>query len=460
MKIFTLLFFLILGPVVSAELKTRRLFYKGQNQSLIDWEGLDHSWMDFRKWKLTLQYKEENPDWEVLMKNRQMREVLGRGIQCVGKCVLYRGVKSNNLHFRSLLIEGDEVKTGDDSYGWIFLLDGTLVRLSPNSSISLREINIGIDSIFFQVRINYGNILWLGRDIRPLKVENVPESDTVFLPLDFKESRPVILPVSYSESDLFKALKKPENYDRHQTLLNRLIAENNLYIHNKPTYSFIVMPNGTFAGQNLQAEFIVLTGNESYLKKRTPDQLGLELEEDEEGLNKPAQFYYRGFDNKEVKDIETGIWYKVSPSGKEIDSVPKERNKNFWPGELLTGKITSILMARELLLRKYSTFMFEDLIDPHIFAEVHGYRLWGRMDDVYKEDLYRRLEFLKEYTRRIETNNFLVRGRFKKRLQKRGESLSEMQYSSKFFIKALKHYYRTRERGFYESEEIYLNPRQ
>ena len=82
------------------------------------------------------------------------------------------------------------------------------------------------------------------------------------------------------------------------------------------------------------------------------------------------------------------------------------------------------------------------------------------MDDVYKEDLYRRLTFLEEYTRRIETNNFLVRKRFKDRLEKRGETLSEMQYSNKFFIRALKHYYRTRERGAYESEEIYLNPRQ
>jgi len=442
-----------------AELKTQRLFYKGQDQSLINWEKLDKSWMDFRKWKLTLKYKEENTDWEILIKNRQMREVLGRGIQCVGTCQLYRGIKNNNLNFRSLLLEGDEVMTEADSYAWIFLLDGTLVRISPNSSISLREINIGMDSNFFQVRINYGNILWMARDIRPYNVDNEPESDTIFLPLDFKETRAQILPIEYSESDIFKVLIKPHNYERHQTLANRLIAENNLYIHAKPTYSFIVMPNGTVAGKNLQAEFVVLTGNESYFKKRTPEQLGFELYEGEENLNKSASFYFRGFDNKEVGEVEPGYWYKVSSQGQKLKKMPQEKNKQFWPGELLTGKITSIIMARELLLRKYSTFMFEDIIDPQVFAEVHGYRLWGRMDDIYKEGLYRRLEFLKEYTRRIETNNFLVRERFKNQLEKKGETLFEMQYSNKFFIKALKHYYKTRERGFYESEEIYLNSR-
>lgn len=460
MKLFITLIFLFLGPFASAQLKTQRLFYKGQDQSLIDWEELDKSWMDFRKWKLTLQYKEENPDWEVLIKNREMREVLGRGIECVGRCRLYRGVKNSSMRFRSLLLEGDEVMTEDDSYGWIFLLDGTIVRISPNSSISLREINIGIDAIFFQVRVNYGNILWMSRDIRPYKVDNGPESDTLFLPLDFKETRPEIKPVSYNESDLFKALKKPHNFEKHQIHLNRLISENNLYIHNKPTFSFIVMPNGTVAGYNLQAEFIVLTGNESYFKKRKTDQLGLELVEGEDGLDKKAEFYFRGFNNKEVSEVVPGVWYKVHPKGESLDKIPQLENKRFWPGELLTQKITSILLARELLLRRYSTFMFEDLIDPQIFAEVHGYRLWGRMDDVYKEDLYRRLTFLEEYTRRIETNNFLVRKRFKDRLEKRGETLSEMQYSNKFFIRALKHYYRTRERGAYESEEIYLNSRQ
>jgi len=460
MKLLILVILLFIGPFASAQLKTQRLFYKGQNQSLVHWEELDKSWMDFRKWKLSLHYKEENPDWEVLIKNREMREVIGRGIECVGKCRLYRGVKNNDMRFRSLLLEGDEVMTEKDSYGWIFLLDGTLVRISPNSSISLREINIGINSIFFQVRINYGNILWMSRDNRPYKVDNGAESDTLFLPLDFKATRPEILPVPYSEEDLFKALKKPRNFEKHQIHLNRLISENNLYIHNKPSYSFIVMPNGTLAGYNLQAEFIVLTGRESYFKKRTPKQLGVEQHEGESDLDKSANFYFRGFENTQVSEVESGVWYKVSPEGKSIDKIPQLQNKRFWPGELLTGKITSFLMARELLLRRYSTFMFEDLIDPQIFAGVHGYRLWGRMDDVYKEDLYRRLTFLEEYTRRIETNNFLVRERFKTRLEKRGETLFEMQYSNKFFIRALKHYYKTRERGPYEADEIYLNPRQ
>ena len=88
---------------------------------------------------------------------------------------------------------------------------------------ALREFNIGIDANFFQVRINYGNILWLGRDIRPLKVDNAAESDTLFLPLDFKATRPKITPVKYSEANLFKALDRPKFYEKHQMLIYKLL---------------------------------------------------------------------------------------------------------------------------------------------------------------------------------------------------------------------------------------------
>jgi hypothetical protein len=210
------------------------------------------------------------------------------------------------------------------------------------------------------------------------------------------------------------------------------------------------MPNGTLAGDNLQAEIIVLTGNNSFFKKRTPYQLGLQ-EPNNKNLSKPAYFYFRGFDNNKRKKIRPGSWYEVSPDGKNLMEVPKTSNKKFWPNELLTARVTSLLIAREMLLRRYSTFMFEDLLEPDTMAELYGYRLWGRIDDLYKEDLYRRLKFLEEYTRRVETNNFLSREKYLKAMGKKVE------FDDRFFKRALIHYYQQKERGIYEAEKIYLN---
>jgi hypothetical protein len=183
MKVIVLFFYLIFLCLPVTELHSRELGYLGESQSLIEWEKLDKSWMDFQKWKQQLRYKEENTEWKILIKNRKHRESLGRAVHCVGNCQIFKGLKVNSLKFRSQLKEGDEVTTAKNSYAWVFLLDGTLIRLSPETSISFKEINVGIESIFFHVRINQGNILWLARDIRPIVKDNNPESDTLFLPL-------------------------------------------------------------------------------------------------------------------------------------------------------------------------------------------------------------------------------------------------------------------------------------
>lgn len=442
LKILLILFALCFGD--------ERQFYFGQDQSLIDWEKNNPvHFLNFGKWKLELQYKEKNPNWEILMKDRKLREPLGRSLECVGNCKLYRGRASNKIQFKSLLQEGDEVVTEKESYLWLFLLDGTMVRLSPKSSISLREINIGVDANFFHVRVNYGNVLWLSRDMRNFRVENAPDSDTLFTPLSFKEANPEIEKKEYQENNLYSLLEKTKVWENHGKYLNRLVDENNLYIQGKPTYSFLILPNVTLTGLNLSVEVIVLDGGNSFFKKRGPEQLNLEVDDSGLKIDRVMEAYLRNTEESKGITADPNIWYQVTEDGEDLEKVDDKEALKFWPSEMLTRRISSIYVARELLFRIYSVFMFEDIRDPQLFAKNYGYRLWDRLEPIYNKDLSKRVEFLKDYTRREEKIIY--------NLKKKFYEVGKEEDRREFFLKALNHNYMKRELNEDEFEKILLD---
>jgi hypothetical protein len=111
--------------------------------------------------------------------------------------------------------------------------------------------------------------------------------------------------------------------------------------------------------------------------------------------------------------------------------------------ELLVSRIPSLTLAREYFFKDYAEILYRENYDRLILAKIDGYRLWGSLspDENKKEDLYLRLEYLKEYFRRIETTNLQVAERFTERLKERGENSSKMVYGSYFFERALEYYY-------------------
>ncbi|MDH5580328.1 MAG: hypothetical protein OEY33_00335 [Bdellovibrionales bacterium] len=441
-KAIFILFFLLIGPLWAQK---SSLDFKGVQRSLINWKTVHpYHWLDLGIWKEDLKEREANPSWESLIKNRMLKEKIGKVIQCVGKCLNYRGKAFNQLKYNSILREGDEIQTDSESYLWIFLFDGTLVRLSPSSSISFKEINVGIDEFFLNARVNYGNILWLSRDTRLYEENNLRETDSLFLPLDFLEANPKSKMVKIKEDQLEKYLEIDKSNLEHAKKLNRLILENNLFVLDKPTYSFIVMPNGSIFGKSLKLEIVVLDGGASFLKKRSDEQLKLvagQIEEEDNAHNFPASFYYRGFENRDVSELEEGFWYQVGYDGTNLARSAQKNGPEYAMGEYITSKITSILVARELLLREFSHKLFSHSIDVNDFAANYGYRLWGSLTKTPKEDLRKRFDFVKEYTRRVETTNLLEREKFKQRQSLRGLDYVTEPFSNRFYIRALKDYY-------------------
>ena len=424
--------------------------YHGQKRSLIEWDKIEaDEWLSLTNWKIETAQKDSSPDWEQILRERRLVQLMGKALECVGECRVYQGTKFNSLNFRSSLYQGDDIVTLKESYLWIYLMDGTMVRLSPESSITLREINIGTDEVMIQVRLNSGNILWLGRNQLPFEVTEGRETDTLFLPLSFYEANPELKMVDVNQADLFSWIEKDRTFEKQLERLNLLVEENNKVIKEKKSYAFLVMPNGSVFGENIQAEFIILLGGESYVKSRLPAHMNQKSESATQNLT----FFFRGFENTREMPLEPDQWYEIEPRGRSISAY--EAPSLYGIGEFITARIPSILIARELMLKQYSEFVFTEM-SAYELAFNHGYRQWGSFKEA-ASDMSQRLSFLKEHTRRIETTQLLTSARFKEILEERGETMESMSYSARFFNLALVDYKRKRETIFYttgEAEEI------
>lgn len=415
--------------------------FKGVKNNLIRWGEINtDTWNSLDHWKKSRVRKDQEPEWKLNLIERNLRELVGHFLNCIGDCRIYRGEGFSTSQYKSRVRELDEIITLPNSYAWIAMMDGTLVRLSPNTSVSFKEINIGKKENFIHIRINSGNLLVLNRESMKLKPNNLRETDKIFLPLGLNEANPEERKVKLNEDDLSNFIDEDKTMLNHFNRLNDKIETNNDLVNEKVTHTFIVMPNGTFYGKQIQAEFVVLLGGDSFLKQRSYQEQNYEIPEGKsEGS---STFYFRGFENRETFTLEPGNWYRVGVKGRSI--VPHDNPNMFYIGEYLTKNIPTIYLAREIFLSEKSDFIFAEDIDRKDLAESGGYRLWGTIDKD-GDDLFMRLKFLKEYTRRIETTNLVVATQFKRRIEERGELTKSMVYDSSFYSRALQDYIVSRE---------------
>lgn len=416
--------------------------FKDQHLSSTKWGEVNFkTFLSLKNWKDESDIRDQVPEWETIVRERNNREIIGRFFQCVGVCRIDRGQSFFNPNFRTAIYEGDEIQTIGESYAWIFLMDGTMVRLSPESAINFNELNIGVKENFLNVRVNAGNILWLSRNESSFEELNIRETDILFNPLALYEAQPVSDKKPYLEDGLIElAIERQTSLNQYKNL-NSLIEKNNKFSRGKPTYAFIVMPNVTIMGYNPSVEIVSILGGKTFFKKRSPATLGLKKEANDKEEEIVVQM--RGFENTDLTPVESDKWLVVDEKGR---SLVQATDNLYWftMGEFITKRIPSILVARELMFANYSEFAFLEKYNPTILAGKNGYRLWGSLKSESgskKADLELRLDFLKEYFRRIETTNLLVSSHFNERLKERGEIIKAMEYGNYFFIKALDKYY-------------------
>ena len=414
-----------------------RLF-KGYHASLLPWERLTpQEFVDFNLWKKELPIRAGNLDWRRHLGESRLREKMGVVLDCVGECELFRDKGFSRADFRSFIVEGDELSTGKDSYLWAYLMDGTLLRLSPGSLVSFREINIGTEENFLYVRIDGGNILWLARHSQTFRQRKGRETDTLFLPLSYPSANVNYPMPPLSEDNLFAQIEqKPTVFFRYQ-YLNQIIEENNRELFKKSTYSYLVFHNGTVAGRNLSLEAIVQVGGESYFKLRNARQLGLANASQKPSEKASAKFYFRGLAERVPSPLEVGQWYQVNPKGLALRFY--EDGKRFGIGEFVTSNIPTLLIAREFMARRHSLFAHAPL-DAKTLAANFGYRLWGPAKSGSGGDLERRLNYLHGHIRLTETMTITARENLRQRLKGRGEKFVQYAYGRHYYSRAMQNY--------------------
>ncbi|MBF0206244.1 MAG: hypothetical protein HQK53_05085 [Oligoflexia bacterium] len=406
------------------------IYYKDQQHSVIDWEQATKTpedWMSYERWLDDSKKKESDKYWRVKRINENHREVAGRVLSCVGHCLHYRGTGYSNPDFRSIILEGDDLETRDNSYLWIFLQEGTLVRLAPNSSITFNELDVSKGKNFIYARVNQGLIYWYSRNGNKMDDDNLSETDTIFLPLKWYAAnvfKKVQSPVGNEE--LISVLDDDDTQRQHVARLNNLLKKNNQFF-SRPTYTLLVMPNGNIYGKNLQTLLFVNYLKDSFIKCYSTDN----------GIDGKNEFAFRGYTNLNTSELKVNQWYRVKDSGMEINDFP-DGGKVFAFSELLIRRPVSILVARELMLEYYSKELFSPELTAKEMQQKHGYYLWneanqleiGKSNEQFTYELDLRIAFLQEYTRRIETTNLVSSSNLDKSFQEAIDNTSSASASA------------------------------
>lgn len=441
MKYILIFFYLLL--INCSILADGPLVFKNQKNSQIKWGKLKESeFLDVKKWIYQQDLKDQSPEWENLLRERTNQEIVGKIMHCVGSCRIDKGDGFVKPQYRSRLYEGEEIFTDKDSYLWLFLLDGGLVRLSPESSVTVVEFNLTAAGFFVFLRINYGHVLYFSRSDSAVKEDNEKDTDVLFFPLPSYSAMIENEKIVYSENNLSNFLNASENNLNHKKLLNTKILKNNEFFKNKNTYSFVVFPTGTVEGYDMGIEVISHFGEDTYLKAKNHETLDFSKEN-----WRNLKLTLRGLDSFEEKEMSRGTWFRINSRGREYSELVDD----FWPrsAEFVTRRITGILHMREEMFEENSRDFFRDELDRVEMARDYGYRIWGNIEEDLENskvsnetasDSIKRLEFLREYTRRLETSNILVGEKFKEKLEQRGEKIDLKKYGNRYFSEALRHY--------------------
>jgi hypothetical protein len=419
---------------------------KGQSHSLIPWSGLDtEAWLDIDKWIIERDIKDKNPDWKLRLRDESQLELMGKVLSCSGECYSYRGASGVNVQHLSRLVEGDEFQTGKNSVAWIYLMDGTLIRISPESSISFQEINFTESEAFYLMRLNAGHIFWHPRDKKDFPVELAPETATLNLPLMVRNANEEfyerIIYQKNNESHLADFLSVEDQAVALQIQeLNSFRAQNNK-IMKLSSKVMMVAPNVTLISSQTSFDLVYIPGGKAFFKMRGEMDLGKEF-----------SLELRGYAQTRPVFIQDSLWHTVAPSGRSYE-VENDPAKELQLLELLTKRIKSFELAREMWVAEYSVPVVMSLSEPKLLATQFGYSLWG-------DELKKRQHFLSEYTRRIETTNLRSLDNLLNKLEKNGEiikrEISSIYYETPLndYLRELKTRYNDKEIQVREMNEL------
>lgn len=405
---------------------------KGQTYSLLPWDTQEpEEFLSIERWLVDQAAKDKIPDWRVRIRDERHKELVGKVLQCHGECRIYRGSNFAKGQFQSQVREGDEIQTEKNSVAWIYLMDGTLLRVSSDTSVSFLEMNLSKKEAFFQIRLNSGHVYWHPRSMDELVLNEAPETDAVSLPLMIREANQ-----EYFERKIFQSQKDAQRLFELMTLDDNAVKLQFDKINELKKKSgasslkskvMMVAPNSTIVSTGVSFDLVYTPGGKSYFKKRSSSP-------DEEFL-----LYLRGYNVTGSISISEMLWHEVEKDGRSYLALTDPLGA-VQVLELITKRIKGLELAREIWFEKLTLPILQNLNDNKALAINFGYSLWG-------EESQKRFQYLVEYTRRLETTNLRSLENLLQRLESNGQKvergLTDVHYqtSLNYYLKGLKQRY-------------------
>ena len=230
-------------------------------------------------------------------------EKMAAAIQCLGRCRNFFGRSSYPIVPYTFIREKDVVKTGKQSFLWLYLANGALMRMAPESSVSFYEINLGKENILYHFRVNKGGVQILTKQKLNEEKNPLNLTDSLFLKQIQYRKRPIV--------DLNKSLE----------LLNHHFTQ-------RPTEYFAVMPTGMVYGKNLNLNVMAIESKVLVKVNDSYDDL----------------FRFRSWINNEDMELEVGKWYQSNSKEAELINIQESPEEH--------RKLLKNLYYRDFLIRR------------------------------------------------------------------------------------------------------------
>jgi hypothetical protein len=378
---------------------------KGQRFSVIPWKTQDpEEFLSIDKWIVDRDIRDKNPDWKIRLRIEAHKELMGKVLTCKGVCEVYRGSEKSAVTHLSRVYEEDEFHVGKNSVAWVYLMDGTLLRLAADTMVNFQEINFTKQEVFVLLRLAHGHLFWHPRNTQAVERDLSAESDPHALPLLVREAN-----LEFFERRIYKGQNDSGKLEGMLSAFEAAMAAqfddlNLRKLNNTTTIKtrlMAILPNATVTSSGNSLDLFHVMGGKSFLKKRAQV----------EGSNLVVSF--RGYSSEDSQVVAEAEWMEVDGQGRSL-SKSESPSGILQVSELLTKRIKTYELAREIWFEKFTIPLIKTLPEQLQLAKNFGYSLWG-------EELARREKFILDDTRRRETTNLRATQNLLEKLAKRGE---------------------------------------
>ena len=273
--------------------------------------------------------------------------VLGEVIASRGTSRIYRQEGNIVVKKGSQFKQGDLIETSSSGHVWIALIDGTLIRLSPDSTYSLESFEVSQLSLLMFHRINNGNINIIPRKEKGVGPQSTIETDRVFLPVfELFDFRKFLDYSSLTKNRIDNLHKEKYRY------LNFLKKNNEGILEGKGVLHVVNTPFMIFEFDKADMEFVIDWAGSDFIKIRSKFKNFKSYKKNIIAL-------------KESEEFNTNTWYEINQKETKVS----RNSSSAWFGDLVISDIPSIRILAEMFISENARKFFFSTSHKNFWAK-------------------------------------------------------------------------------------------